>query len=173
MAKEKNLTNVTTVAAADFIRLVTSAGASVKGTLENFAKSLLTTSFSGLSLGGSQQSVKDALDSLNSKTTGSVSKASGISGGTLDSNTLIKVGNTVYGSARLYGISQTANGVFFTIPSGFRPSQTIRVMGSIEISGVGVEATLASIGTDGNVTIAYSNSKTATLVSFAGSWTVA
>ena len=67
MAKEKNLTNVTTVAAADFVRVVTSAGASVKGTMENLAKSLLTTAFSGLSLGGSQQSVKDALDSLNSK----------------------------------------------------------------------------------------------------------
>lgn len=66
MAKEKNLTNVTSVAAADFVRVVTSAGASVKGTMENFAKSLLTTAFSGLSLGGSQQSVKDALDSLNS-----------------------------------------------------------------------------------------------------------
>lgn len=68
MAKEKNLTNVTTVAAADFVRVVTSAGASVKSTMENLAKSLLTTAFSGLSLGGSQQSVKDALDSLNSKT---------------------------------------------------------------------------------------------------------
>ena len=67
MAKEKNLTNVTSVAAADFVRVVTSAGASVKGTMENFAKSLLTTAFSGLSLGGSQQSVKNALDSLNSK----------------------------------------------------------------------------------------------------------
>ena len=66
MAKEKNLTNVTTVAAADFVRVVTSAGASVKSTMENLAKSLLTTAFSGLSLGGSQQSVKDALDSLNS-----------------------------------------------------------------------------------------------------------
>jgi len=66
MAKEKNLTTVTSVAAADFVRVVTSAGATVKSTMENLAKSLLTTSFSGLSLGGSQQSVKDALDSLNS-----------------------------------------------------------------------------------------------------------
>ena len=72
MAKEKNITNVTSVAAADFVRVVTSAGASVKGTMENFAKSLLTTAFSGLSLGGSQQSVKDALDALNSKTLASL-----------------------------------------------------------------------------------------------------
>lgn len=67
MSKERNFTNVTTVATGDFVRIVTSAGASVKGSLVNFAKSLLTTTFSGLSLGGSEQSVKSALDSLNSK----------------------------------------------------------------------------------------------------------
>ena len=66
MAKEKNLTNVTSIAAADFARLVTSAGASVKATAANLAKYVIET-YNGSSVAGSSQSVKDALDSLNSK----------------------------------------------------------------------------------------------------------
>ena len=67
MAKEKNLTAVTSVAAADFLRVVTSAGASVKATAANLAKYVIET-YNGSSVAGSSQSVKDALDSLNSKT---------------------------------------------------------------------------------------------------------
>ena len=65
MAKEKNLTNVTSIAAADFARLVTSAGASVKATAANLAKYVIET-YNGSSVAGSSQSVKNALDSLNS-----------------------------------------------------------------------------------------------------------
>ena len=68
MAKEKNLTNVTSVAAADFARVVTSAGASVKATFANVAKYIVET-YNGSTVAGSAQSVKSALDSLNSKTT--------------------------------------------------------------------------------------------------------
>lgn len=66
MAKEKNLTTVTSVAAADFARLVTSAGASVKATAANLAKYVVET-YNGSTVAGSAQSVKSALDSLNSK----------------------------------------------------------------------------------------------------------
>lgn len=66
MAKEKNLTTVTTVAAADFARIVTSAGASVKATAANLAKYIVET-YNGSTIAGSAQSVKSALDSLNSK----------------------------------------------------------------------------------------------------------
>ena len=65
MAKEKNLTSVTSVAAADFARVVTSAGASVKATLANVAKYIIET-YNGSTVAGSAQSVKSALDSLNS-----------------------------------------------------------------------------------------------------------
>ena len=68
MAKEKNLTNVTSIAAADFARLVTSAGASVKATAANLAKYVIET-YNGSSVAGSSQSVKAALDSLNSNQT--------------------------------------------------------------------------------------------------------
>lgn len=66
MAKEKNLTAVTSVAAADFVRAVTSAGASVKATFANVAKYVVET-YNGSTVAGSAQSVKSALDSLNSK----------------------------------------------------------------------------------------------------------
>lgn len=66
MAKEKNLTAVTSVAAADFARVVTSAGASVKATFANIAKYIVET-YNGSTVAGSAQSVKSALDSLNSK----------------------------------------------------------------------------------------------------------
>ena len=65
MAKEKNLTAVTSVAAADFARVVTSAGASVKATFANIAKYIIET-YNGSTVAGSAQSVKSALDSLNS-----------------------------------------------------------------------------------------------------------
>lgn len=65
MAKEKNLTSITTVAAADFARIVTSAGASVKATAANLAKYIVET-YNGSTVAGSAQSVKSALDSLNS-----------------------------------------------------------------------------------------------------------
>ena len=70
MAKEKNLTSITTVAAADFARIVTSAGASVKATAANLAKYIVET-YNGSTVAGSAQSVKSALDSLNSSSTGS------------------------------------------------------------------------------------------------------
>lgn len=75
MAKEKNLTTVTSVAAADFARLVTSAGASVKATAANLAKYIIET-YNGSTVAGSAQSVKSALDSLNSKTSFSIRSVS-------------------------------------------------------------------------------------------------
>ena len=77
MAKEKNLTAVTSVAAADFARVVTSAGASVKATFANVAKYIIET-YNGSTVAGSAQSVKSALDSLNSKfySSGTINTAS-------------------------------------------------------------------------------------------------
>lgn len=75
MAKEKNLTSITTVAAADFARIVTSAGASVKATAANLAKYIVET-YNGSTVAGSAQSVKSALDSLNSNTCSTVAQPS-------------------------------------------------------------------------------------------------
>ena len=89
MAKEKNLTAVTSVAAADFARVVTSAGASVKATFANVAKYIIET-YNGSTVAGSAQSVKSALDSLNSNIVAErVSKSSGLP--EIPANTSIRV----------------------------------------------------------------------------------
>lgn len=63
--KESALTAITSIAQSDFIRAVTSAGASRRITLANLAKAIVE-SYTGSSLAGSSQSVKSAIDSLNS-----------------------------------------------------------------------------------------------------------
>ena len=65
--KESALTAITSIAQSDFIRAVTSAGASRRITLANLAKAIVE-SYTGSSLAGSSQSVKSAIDSLNSNT---------------------------------------------------------------------------------------------------------
>lgn len=65
--KESALTAITSVAQSDFVRAVTSAGASRRVTVANLAKAIVE-SYTDSSLAGSSQSVKSALDSLNSNT---------------------------------------------------------------------------------------------------------
>ena len=73
--KESALTAITSIAQSDFIRAVTSAGASRRITIANLAKAIIEQ-YTGSSLAGSSQSVKSAIDSLNSKTATSVAQPS-------------------------------------------------------------------------------------------------
>ena len=87
MAKERNLTNITSVAAADFLRIVTSAGASVKATAANFAK-YVVEKYNGSTVAGSTQTLKSALDDITGyKVEAREYKTSGASG-TTDTFTL-------------------------------------------------------------------------------------
>ena len=63
--KESALSLITSIAQGDWVRAVTSAGASRRVTVANLAKAIIE-SYTGSSLAGSSQSVKDAIDSLNS-----------------------------------------------------------------------------------------------------------
>ena len=65
--KESALTAITAISNSDFVRAVTSAGASRRITVANLAKQIVE-GYTGSSLAGESQSVKAALDSLNSKT---------------------------------------------------------------------------------------------------------
>ena len=65
--KESALSAITSITQSDFIRAVTSAGASRRVTVANLAKAIIE-SYTGSSLAGRNQSVKAALDALNSKT---------------------------------------------------------------------------------------------------------
>ena len=64
--KESALTAITAISNSDFVRAVTSAGASRRITVANLAKQIVE-GYAGSSLAGSRQSVKSAIDSLNSK----------------------------------------------------------------------------------------------------------
>lgn len=64
--KESALSLITSIAQGDWVRAVTSAGASRRVTVANLAKAIVE-SYTGSSLAGSAQSVKSAIDSLNSK----------------------------------------------------------------------------------------------------------
>ena len=66
--KESALSAITSITQSDFIRAVTAAGASRRLTVANLAKAIIE-SYTGSSLGGANQSVKAALDALNSKFT--------------------------------------------------------------------------------------------------------
>jgi len=61
--KESALTAITAISNSDFVRAVTSAGASRRITVANLAKQIIE-GYSGSSLAGSNQSVKSALDAL-------------------------------------------------------------------------------------------------------------
>ena len=157
MGKERNMTNVTSVAAADFVRVVTSAGASVKGTMENFAKSLLTTAFSGLSLGGSQQSVKDALDSLNSNSDQNLTTSYA------SEMTCFKRGNVGFLRIRdPKGLASGTSTTVATLPVGYRPEANINhylpTRGSSYSAGVGV-----IIGANGSIDLYNYTSSTGTI----------
>lgn len=61
--RESVLNTINSIATSDFVRAVTSAGASSKVTVSNLAKAIIEN-YSGSTLGGSSRSVKSAIDAL-------------------------------------------------------------------------------------------------------------
>ena len=121
MAKEKNLTAVTSVAAADFARVVTSAGASVKATFANIAKYIIET-YNGSTVAGSAQSVKAALDSLNSKTEVTVTASANV---VIDTNKSYRLGKILFLNVKGHTTANISNATLFIFagananPNGF------------------------------------------------------
>lgn len=166
MAKEKNLTTVTSVAAADLARVVTSAGASVKATFANVAKYIIET-YNGSTVAGSAQSVKSALDSLNSNMM--YRRGDSV---TIARNYLVaylttggKVQFTVPLSKPIYDGTQGTGSVTCSTLTLFRvgASQTVTstitsIVGYNRYNGVDVEITLSSIPsgfTWGNIAVDF------------------
>ncbi len=149
---EKDLGQKSSLTTSDFIRVVGSDNVSYKQSVA---------------------SVKTALgiDELTAITNGTIQKYSNISGGTLDNLSCRKVGNTVFASARIYGISAPATGTIFVIPSGFRPAIGAIVSGYAVINSVD-HPLFVLVSTAGEVKISYSASQTVTQVYFSGSWSV-
>lgn len=63
--RESALNTIASLANGDFVRMVTAAGASRKASLQTIAQHIIEN-YTGSSLAGSNQSVKAALDELNS-----------------------------------------------------------------------------------------------------------
>ena len=63
--RESALNTITALTNSDFVRMVTAAGASRKASLQSVAQHIIE-SYAGSTLAGRQQSVKSALDELNS-----------------------------------------------------------------------------------------------------------
>lgn len=145
MAKEKNLTAVTSVAAADFLRVVTSAGASVKATAANLAKYVIET-YNGSSVAGSSQSVKSALDSLNSKTAYASYDLKDVLPLTDRAGRVMKFGSQISMYAQIGSLSLTTGSNTIGTLSNYYPSST-------EVSFCGFVGAGTATGTPVRVTI--------------------
>lgn len=122
--KESALTAITSIAQSDFIRAVTSAGASRRVTVANLAKAIIE-SYTGSSLAGSNQSIKAALDLLNSKT-------KTIGGGGSNNNTIVFTATSETDTREhiifCYGICSGQRIVAFILY--YRPSQQLAIVKS-------------------------------------------
>ena len=104
--------------------------------------------------------------------TGTINKASDVTGGTLANGTCRKIGNIVTVSARMWGISEPTDRSFFVIPSGFRPATDVFGIGYINVTGVGSMPCSVHIYPNGNVEYAYSSSATTNQVYFFATYAV-
>ena len=103
----------------------------------------------------------------------SVSKYTGVQG-TLDYNVCRKVEGIVNVSGRIHtmGNNTPAQGIFFQIPEGFRPSFDIYTIGSMNVVGTGFVPLLAHIRPDGLVEMIYSQSNKTDQVAFSATYKV-
>ena len=103
--------------------------------------------------------------------TGTITKATRVTSGTLDMTMCRKTGNIVNVSGRIHSISSnsvTASGTFFVIPSGFRPPSGVTYYGSgyLNTSDGVLAPLLCAIYSDGSVSISYSSNKYTSQVGF-------
>lgn len=88
--RESALNTIASLANGDFVRMVTAAGASRKASLQTIAQHIIEN-YTGSTLAGSNQSIKAALDGLNSNSVIPVTSNNEYI--TIDSNASRKIGN--------------------------------------------------------------------------------
>lgn len=93
--------------------------------------------------------------------------------GTFDVNLCNKVGHIVTFSARVHSMTanNTANGVFFKMPEGYRPKVTTPLVGAAYVGSTFVP-TMWTVSPNGEISLSYSNNATAGQVYVAGSFPV-
>ena len=116
----------------------------------------------------------DVFISLSNKTTGTITKATRITDGTLVENSVYKIGNTVFASARVHSMTAVSTtGSVFQVPEGFRPPGNRFVTGYFWlVSGNSMVPTMFTVRSNGMVDMNYSSNQTTTQVAFSGSWSV-
>lgn len=123
--KESALSLITSITQSDLVRTVTSSGASRRITVANLAKAIVE-SYTGSSLGGSNQSVKDAIDSLNSKNSETITLDSSATAGSNESYCY----NTGKVTTVFLDFTPNSSGTLLDIamlPEGFRPRKNLRM----------------------------------------------
>lgn len=124
--RESALSTLSALTNNDFIRMVSSAGASRKATLQAIAQHIIET-YAGSSLAGSNQSVKAAIDGLNSNLTGSIKRIT------------VTVGDVTIGS-----------GGYLNIKSYYPGGQTGYEFLHAEVFNVGIVSTKDAVTVLGN-----------------------
>lgn len=124
---EQNLASKSTLTTTDYIRVVGSDNVSYKQLVSDVAKKIIEN-YTGSTLAGSAQSVKSAVDSLNSKTTQALTSSIASSG----SGLATKVGNAVTVQGSFSGITTSGKGWYdiCTLPSGYAPSLQVDATGA-------------------------------------------
>lgn len=148
--KESALSLITSIAQGDWIRAVTSAGASRRVTVANLAKAIVE-SYTGSTLAGSSQSVKAAIDSLNSKTTDVINP--------IDITVQSGITNNLFG--RRVGTMASVNG-YLTASSAFGANQHVFTIaaGQCPVAAVRIPIALADFAYEvpkymGYLTVSY------------------
>ena len=143
--KEKALTAASSIASGDFLRMVTGGGASRKIDYSKLAKAIVEE-YNGSTIAGSAQTLKVALDSLNSKTPFTQAYLVGI-------NTTEKVFNVEVGTrARItvFDSSENHNGMYIFAATGTGVVLTKAISAATDITitaGTGSFSIKAATGT--------------------------
>lgn len=124
--KESALNTIAELTNSDFVRMVTSAGASRKATLQSIASHIIET-YAGSSLAGKSQSVKSAIDELNS-TSVTITAGTGV---TIPQNNSVRNGKLVAINAYFQCESVTAGTAITvgTVDKNSRPASETMVIG--------------------------------------------
>lgn len=160
---EQNLSQKGTLTVNDYIRVVGSDNASYKQLVSDVAKKIIEN-YTGSSLAGSSQSVKSALDALNSKTAYASFDLKDVLPLTDRSGRVMKSGSQISLYAQIGSLSLTSGSNTIGTLSNYYPSSTeICVCGFVGIGTVTGTPVRVTIDTSGVIKCFAPSSLTGTL----------
>lgn len=127
--KESALTAISSITNGDFVRAVLSSGGSRRISAANLAKYVIET-YANSSVGGSTQSVKSALDGLNTKTSGWRMAVYGVNN---NANIDVPLSSTTRGLIFSTGAGATSRGI---LGFGVNSAGTVTSSNMVSASGL-------------------------------------